>query len=226
MNFFRSRTMPHAVGLLGWLLILIAAALTKAHSSGNAQWAQNAAKATAAKPAPAGSQATAAKAPARAKTDREKVVAAALKDAGVREKTGNNDGPRIAAYLKNTGLVGRYPYCAAAVVTWYLEGLGELPKGMPRSALAADMVRNPTWRQGKGVDPRPADTFGIWYSGGVHHTGIVIENLGNRVKTCEGNTSPDATAGSAADREAGKGGGVFPKIRYKTAVYSFKSWLP
>ena len=183
--------------------------------------------------APAGAQPVAA-APAQIQaprpraqlSDRDKVLAVARADIGVIEKTGQNDGARVETYLRNTGLGKGHPYCAAAVVTWHLEALGALPKTMPRSALAAAMVRNPTWKQGKGLDPRPGDTFGLWIKKGVHHTGLVVKNFPDRVQTIEANTSPTAIQGTQADRDAAQGGGVFSKVRFKRLVYSFQSHLP
>lgn len=163
----------------------------------------------------------------RAETsDREKVLAKALADIGVVEKTGNNDGKRVEQYLATCGLGKGYPYCAAAVVTWHLEALGALPKSLPRSAMAADLVRKPTWKQGKGLEPRAGDVFGLWIGGGVHHTGLVRQNFENRIVTIEANTSMDAAQGTQADRDAAKGGGTFSKVRFKKLLYSVQSHLP
>ncbi len=56
-----------------------------------------------------------------------------LKQVGVREKTGNNDGPEIAKYLAAVNLRGRYPYCAAGPVWCYKQALKEL--GIPNWTL-------------------------------------------------------------------------------------------
>jgi hypothetical protein len=128
--------------------------------------------------------------------------------------------------MRNTGLSGTagYPYCAAAVYTWHLEALGKAP--MPRSALAADMVRNPTWIKGKGPAMRPGDCFGLWINGRLGHTGLVYKVESNRIVTVEANTSPDAATASqdrdASDRRAG----VHSKIRWLSTIHSGKSWLP
>lgn len=50
---------------------------------------------------------------------------------------------------------------------------------------------------------------------GGDHVGIVVKDLGTRIQTIEGNTSPDA-GGSQ-----GNGGGVYLRTRYKTSVMGY-----
>lgn len=156
---------------------------------------------------------------------REDVVKIAESQVGTQEKTGHNDGP-VDKYLQAVGLGGTgEPYCAAYVVWVYKQaGLYSL---IPHSALAADMVRNPTWKQGAGTEPQPADTWGIYFpsKGRVAHTGLVKKwnAKSGVVTTIEANTSPEATSGSSKDRD---GDGVWSKIRPIRTIYASKSFLP
>lgn len=156
---------------------------------------------------------------------REDIIYVAGTQVGAQEKTGHNDG-EVDKYLKSVGLGGTgSPYCAAFVYWCAREaGFGEF---YPKSAWSPDMVREPTWKQGAGKEPKPADTWGIYFKskGRVAHTGFVKKwNAGSGiVTTIEANTSPEATSGSSKDRD---GDGVWSKIRPIRTIYSAKSWLP
>ena len=155
---------------------------------------------------------------------RDRILVAASRLVGTVEKTGNNDGAAIDRILASVGLEGTgAPWCAAANRYVYdeagLRGVG------PRSALAAVWVRDPTWTSKSGGRlPLPGDPWGIWFSskGRVAHTGLVRSWGRDVVVTYEGNTSPDAVPGSAADRD---GGGFFSKRRLIRQIYSVRNWL-
>jgi len=154
---------------------------------------------------------------------RESVISVAQTCIGWREATGNNDGVQIDRILASVGLAGtRNPYCAAFCVFCYQEaGLGSK---IPRSAWSPDMVANPTWKQGRGETPRPADVFGIFFAskGRVAHAGL-IEKWGNGMAvTIEANTSPQADPGSEADRE---GEGVWRRWRLTSSIYAVRNNL-
>ena len=156
-------------------------------------------------------------------TPREKVLAVAKSCIGWEEATGNNDGPNIEKILQSVGLKGsRAPYCAAFVVYCYQEA--GLSGKVPKSAWSPDMVKNPTWKQGRGETPRPADIFGIWFSskGRVAHAGL-IEKWGNGMAvTIEANTGPQAEPGTELDRE---GDGVWRRWRLTSTIYAVKNYL-
>lgn len=156
--------------------------------------------------------------------DRAKVVVVAGQQIGVREKTGNNDGVEVEAYLASTGTAKGNPYCAAFVYWCGKTALG-VHNPYPRSAWSPDMVA------GGSADiasARPADTFGIYNTdkGRIAHTGIVERVDGKFLITLEANTSATAALGSAADREASVGGGVYRKRRPLSTVKRVKSWFP
>jgi len=155
---------------------------------------------------------------------RGRILAAALSLVGTTESTGRNDGAAIDRILASVGLEGTgAPYCAAFnrfAYDWAgLRGVG------PRSALASAWVQTPTWSAKSGGSvPLPGDTWGIWFSskGRVAHTGIVRVWGNQSLVTIEANTSPDAAAGSSADRD---GDGVWSKRRLTRQIYSVRNWL-
>ena len=52
--------------------------------------------------------------------------------------------------------------------------------------------------------------------------GVCIDNP---FLAADHNTSAAAAIGSAEDREAGKGGGVYRKLRHWKTVYKIKDWI-
>lgn len=154
---------------------------------------------------------------------RKRVLSTALSLIGTREATGKNDGPLIEAILASTGNSKGDPYCAAFCYWCYLHsGLGSI---VPRSAWSPDWVARPTWQRDRGgILPRPGDPFGIFFAsrGRVAHVGLVRQWGRQSVVTVEANTSPEAIAGSAADRD---GGGIWSKRRLIRQVYASRNWI-
>lgn len=161
---------------------------------------------------------------AKQESPRDKVLNAARSSLGWTEATGKNDGRNINLILDSVGLKGSgAPYCAAWVFYVGKIALGD-KNPYPRSAWSPDMVKKPTWLKGKGEEPKPGDVGSIWFAskGRVAHVFLVEKNLGNVLITNEGNTSPDAKPGSAADRD---GGGVYRKRRLRSQVHSVRNWI-
>lgn len=159
-----------------------------------------------------------------ASTDRAAFLAAAQSQMGVREATGNNDGPQVEAYLKSVGLKAGDPWCAAFIYWCGKQALG-VRNPLPRSGWSPDFVRSPTWTRARGGQLQPGDVAGIYFASKkrVAHV-FVIRSVGARsVGTFEGNTSPDAVEGSAADRDGGR---AASKIRPLSTLHSARSWLP
>lgn len=104
---------------------------------------------------------------------------------------GSNRGPRVEAMLRNTGLGGGYPWCAAAVATWGIEAMGSAWP-VPHTADCDALLG---WAQKQGVlrrtDAEPGDIFLVLKSANdAIHTGVVVQALANgRVLTWEGNTN-------------------------------------
>jgi hypothetical protein len=155
---------------------------------------------------------------------RERVLTVARSLIGTQERTGNNDGETVDRILASVGLEGTgAPYCAAFMRYCY-DRAGLRLVG-PRSALAAVWVRDPSWTLARGgALPRPGDAWGIWFASKnrIAHTGMVEQWGKTVVTTIEANTSPEAVAGSAADRN---GDGVWRKKRLKNQIYSVRNWI-
>lgn len=75
-----------------------------------------------------------------------------LRDHNPIEKTGNNDHPRIAQYLRRAGIVSNAPWCAAFVYWNCVESLGV------RNAEAEDPVRKQTLM--RILPSHPASVYG------------------------------------------------------------------
>ena len=107
---------------------------------------------------------------------------------GVREATGNNDGPRVAEYLRYCGLDEGYEWCAA-FVSW-CHGRAGYPE--PRNAWAAALfpASRTVWSIGDDLSiPRPGDVFGIYIASKrrIAHCGFVDGWDGTWCHTVEGN---------------------------------------
>lgn len=154
---------------------------------------------------------------------RSKIVEIGESLVGTKEATGKNDGEIVEKILASVGLSKGAPYCAAFNYWCYLQA-GEAAK-VPRSGWSPDWLKTPTWtRINGGETPKPGDAFGIYFKskGRIAHTGLVKKWGNTTVVTLEGNTSPEAQAGSAADRD---GGGIWSKRRLKIQIYSARNWL-
>lgn len=154
---------------------------------------------------------------------RQEILTVAKGLLGTTEATGKNDGPIIEKIQASTGNKKGDPYCASFNYYVYREaGYGAL---VPRSAWSPSWVAQPSWtRASGGLTPLPADAFGIWFASKdrVAHTGLVSKWGDEVVLTVEANTSPSASAGSAADRN---GDGIWSKRRLVRQVYSVRNWL-
>lgn len=122
----------------------------------------------------------------------EKLLAQCAEDKGVIEQPrGSNRGARVQAMLRNTGLGGGYPWCAAAVTTWGIEALGsDWP--VPRSADCDSILE---WARREGClhqsGPQRGDLFLVMKNAhDAIHIGVVSEVLSSEyVKSWEGNTN-------------------------------------
>jgi len=82
----------------------------------------------------------------------------------------------------------------------------------------------PTWTRAKGgQEPQLGDAGGIYFPSKkrIAHT-FLIKSCGRVVVTIEGNTSPEAGADTAADRD---GGGFWSKRRLPSQIYSVRNWI-
>lgn len=171
---------------------------------------------------------------------RDQVQMIYIAELGVREKTGNNDGPKVEEYLRYVGLQKGDPWCAA-FVCWVFDqaGVVNLRTGWSPALFPKDKIvwnRNNVSGAGKGVGvagrqvegrsvagaakrlPEKGDVFGIWFpdKGRIAHVGFV-DTWGEKwVITVEGNTN------EAGSRE---GDGVWRKRRLVQSVYQVSDFI-
>lgn len=106
---------------------------------------------------------------------------------GVQEATGNNDGQRVAAYLRYCGLNEGYEWCAA-FVSWCH---GQAGSSEPRNAWAAALFPTTKTIDPAVTSPRAGDVFGIYITSKkrIGHCGFVDKWEGDWVVTVEGNVN-------------------------------------
>ena len=148
---------------------------------------------------------------------RADLVATYRSHIGVRELTGNNDGPQVEAYLRAVNLGKGFAWCAAFVAYCYLDNGQQIPKSAAWS---------PSWFPASRVIPHEqanaGDVFGIYYTHlkRIGHVGFIDEDWNNgsgNVITVEGNTNGDGSR---------EGDGVYRKRRSKNQIKSVSRWLP
>ncbi|HWK58465.1 MAG TPA: CHAP domain-containing protein [Parapedobacter sp.] len=112
---------------------------------------------------------------------------------GVKEATGNNDGPRVGEYLRYCGLGEGYEWCAA-FVSWCH---GQAGYAKPRNAWAAALfpAKRTVWttknRATNNTTPTRGDVFGIYMASKsrIGHCGFVDEWDAKWCITVEGNVN-------------------------------------
>lgn len=159
-----------------------------------------------------------------------RVLVCATGDLHVREATGRNDGPRVEAMLRNTGLPKGHPWCGAAVYTWFVEAGVVMPGGGRAYAWSPTWhpAERQVWTNARGINsrfqrggkrqPLAGDVFGLHYAhlGRIGHVGVVFSDAGNHWVTVEGNTN------DAGSRE---GNGVYSKRRRKDQITVISRWV-
>ena len=141
-----------------------------------------------------------------------------MSQVGVRELTGNNDGPDVLKYQKAAGLTSGYSWCACFVLWCFKQADIKTPitAWSPTCHNKNNIVMmNGTYRK----ELRRGDVFTLYFPKmkRIGHTGFVRRKFGsNSVETVEGNTN------SAGSRE---GDGVYVKIRPKSSIYSISRWI-
>lgn len=141
---------------------------------------------------------------------RQRIVAIAAGELGVREQTGKNDGERVEAYLQSIQLGKGHAWCGAFLSWVYLKaGLAS-----PRIGWTPDLF--PFRRLTKL--PLPGDLFGIYFPAlkRIAHAGLVEKISSDWVITLEGNTNVKGSR---------EGDGVFRKRRHKRTISRFANWI-
>ena len=116
---------------------------------------------------------------------RNLIIAIASKELGVREATGNNDGPRIEEYLRYTNLGPHHDWCAA-YVSWVY---GQAGLSHPRNPWSPALF--PKARQVLKQQCQPADLFGIYGAKvkRINHVGMIKKKANDYMITIEGNSN-------------------------------------
>lgn len=129
---------------------------------------------------------------------------------GIREATGNNDGPQVEKYLAYTGNKKGEPWCAA-FVSWVF---GQAGFQRPRTAWSPSLFPKPRLV----AVSKPATVFGIYFpdKGRIAHAGIVEKQKENWLYTIEGNTNIEGSR---------EGDGVYRKIRHIKTIKYYADWI-
>lgn len=141
---------------------------------------------------------------------RERMVDIAVREIGVSEATGHNDGRRVEEYLACTGLGKGYAWCAAFVSWTYAQAGLSAPRNAWSPALFP-LARRYTKKEIQQKAFRQADLFAIHSAslGRINHVGIVRKVAGNWIWTVEGNS---------ANR-------VSSRRRALATIHAFANWL-
>jgi len=150
---------------------------------------------------------------------RGRLVQVAESQVGVREQTGNNDGPEVEQYLRSVKLGKGYAWCAA-FVTWCHDQAGI---DNPQSAWCPDWFRyNVVYKKNKPTlqefKAKPGQVFGLYFESKrrVAHVGLITGESRFSYETIEGNT--DGSGGREGD-------GVYKKIRNKRSIYIIADYI-
>ncbi|MFD2553087.1 NlpC/P60 family protein [Sphingobacterium tabacisoli] len=145
---------------------------------------------------------------------RQSIITIASKELGVREATGNNDGPRVEEYLHYTNLGKGYEWCAVFVSWVYGQAGFDVPRN-PWSPALFPKARV-YWRSGEKVktlesEKVKAHVFGIYGTRvkRINHVGLVKERANDYLITIEGNSN---------DR-------VQSRRRHLRTVYALAGWV-
>lgn len=141
--------------------------------------------------------------------ERQKIMAIAQAELGVREITGQNDGKRVEAYLAAVGFKKGAPYCAAFVSWVYLKA------GYPQPRTAWSPALFP--KQLLTKQAQQADVYGIYFPAlkRIAHVGLKLKTEGDWLIGIEANTNV-----------AGSRDGVYRKRRHLKTIKAYANWIP
>lgn len=143
------------------------------------------------------------------------------------EPKGSNRSVRIDYWLQTVGSPLGSPWCAASVWCLGMQATGRALWPVKMSGRVQDIVDTAIADGTFTTDAtlaRAGDLAAFYYPTLKRYGHIaVLEHAitGGRVKSIDGNTAPDAAAGSAADRE---GYGLFRKNRPLSSRVGFIQW--
>lgn len=115
------------------------------------------------------------------------VMTIAKDDLGLREvPPGSNTGPRIREMQRNTWLAGtNWPWCSAAVVTWYKEAGHPLPDPSAGAWDLTERMKRRGW-QIPLAQAKPGDI--VSFNVGSGHVALFVSVKLGQVRTLDGNS--------------------------------------
>ncbi|WP_316794660.1 peptidoglycan-binding protein [Pedobacter frigoris] len=157
------------------------------------------------------------------RNDAARIIEIARKEIGVVERTGKNDGARIAEYIAYCNIKSPAPYCAAWV-SWCFGQAGYLqprtawsPALFPKERLVIDSSHALNDKKRNDENLRGC-VAGIYFSSlkRVAHCGIVEAVRNDWCTLIEGNTNVKGSR---------DGDGVWRRIRHKRTIHCFADWV-
>ena len=149
---------------------------------------------------------------------RAQVVDTLVSYLGVKELTGNNDGPEVEMFIASTGLdpKGQYPWCAAFISYCFQANGLAVPRHSARAA--AWFHPEKIIADKKAIE---GDLFSLYYAnlGRIGHIGMYLEPYHNPtpyIVTGEGNTNAQ---GSREGNQAAK------RFRPRGVVNNSSNWI-
>jgi hypothetical protein len=138
----------------------------------------------------------------------------AFAQVGVRERTGQNDGPAVESFLRSVGLGKGYSWCMAFIYWAYETAANELGIKNPLVKTGGVLYQWNNTNLIKTKTPRTGDIFIMDYGGGNGHTGLVLgfSGDGTKINTLEGNTNPGGSR---------NGDGVYLRVREISSIKGF-----
>jgi hypothetical protein len=142
--------------------------------------------------------------------ERLRLVQFAVMEIGVREKTGQNDGIRVEAYLASVDLKKGLPWCGA-FISWVFKKAGYAeprtgwtPALFPSSRLARSAL--------------PGNLLGVYFPKlkRIAHVGLIERLDGDWCLSVEGNTNFQGS---------NEGDGIFRKRRHVKTIYQIADWV-
>jgi hypothetical protein len=137
---------------------------------------------------------------------------------GVRELTGNNDGPEVEMFLASTGLnpKGQYPWCAAFISYVFQANGLEVPQYSARAA---------AWFPPEKVIPDKkaiaADLYSLYYRnlGRIGHIGMYLYPYLNDTPYVVGGEGNTNAQGSREGNQSAK------RFRPRATIYNSSNWI-
>lgn len=137
----------------------------------------------------------------------------ALSQLGVRELSGHNDGPAVESFLRSIGLGKGFSWCGAFVYWCVNEAAKVLNLPNPLVKTGGVLYQ---WQYTKCKkvlsNPQRGDIFIIDHGRGLGHTGRVVDVVGSKIITIEGN------ANNNGSRE---GVGIFKLEREQSTIKGY-----